>query len=102
MPTQMTDASAPTWRTPAISISHKQSGDRSIVAYLAGLTFVLAGIGSIGVLHAIRSDIPEPTFDKLNGAEDLDVLSVTFLLSQLTAYAVLAPAVFMLCQLWLL
>lgn len=59
---------------------------------------LINGVGTILLAFVVDPIISR----KLDGAEDLDALSVTVLLSQLTAYAVLAPVTFMLCQLWLL
>lgn len=59
---------------------------------------LINGVGTILLAFVVDPIISR----KLDGAEDLDALSITVLLSQLTAYAVLAPVAFAFCHIWLL
>lgn len=51
MPMQMTYGRVPTWPAPAMPTAPDQAGGRLVVACLAGLTYVLAATGGIGVVN---------------------------------------------------
>lgn len=72
--------------------------------YADAAVILLQMLGLInGVGTILLAFIVDPVISrKLDNAQDLDALSVTVLLSQLTTYALLGPAAFAICDVYLL